>query len=158
MSQYHGVRSNHIMWWHVVEHSLSTLCAPTFCIHVNQAGTHKVVWMVEAFNQHLVATILKVGKCTTSGILQSFWVVATASIVVKRCQLMHLPTQLLLVAQTLYSYISHIMHLPCYLWNSMEISITWGWSRLQMYAQYWIQSRCNFAVTGFSGNRQTFQH
>jgi len=41
MSQYHGGWSHYISRWHLIEHSCSTLNAPTFCIHVNQATPHK---------------------------------------------------------------------------------------------------------------------
>ncbi len=50
-SQYHGIPSDHISRWHLVEHSPSILNAPTFCININQATPHKDIrlkslWMI----------------------------------------------------------------------------------------------------------------
>jgi len=50
MSQYHGGPSNHILRWHLVEHSPSILNAPTFCIHVNRAIPHKDIGLKTSLN------------------------------------------------------------------------------------------------------------
>jgi hypothetical protein len=43
MSSKYGIPREHIMLWHLVEHSLSNLHAPTVCINVNQELKKSVV-------------------------------------------------------------------------------------------------------------------
>lgn len=150
MSQYHGVPSNHIMWWHVVEHSLSILYAPTFCIHVNQAGTYKVVWMVEA--------LINIW-------LQWFWKWENVPLV----EFFRVFKSLLQLQMYLKDVNSCICPHNFYYWHRLCIS-TYSIScicpvifgiplRFQspeddqdykmMYVQYWIQSRCHLAIRFF---------
>jgi len=54
MSQYHGVPSNHISRWHLVEHFPSIFNAPTFCIHVDQTIPHKDITLTSTLNDLLI--------------------------------------------------------------------------------------------------------
>jgi hypothetical protein len=51
MSQYDGVPNDNIWRWHLVEHLPSILNAPTLCIHVNDAISHKDIRLATTLNQ-----------------------------------------------------------------------------------------------------------
>jgi hypothetical protein len=55
-SSKYGIPSNHILRWHLVEHSPSILYASTLCINVNQATPHKDIRLQTALNDLLMNT------------------------------------------------------------------------------------------------------
>jgi hypothetical protein len=74
MSQYHGGWSHYMSRWLFIEHSCSTLNAPTFCIHVNQATPHKdfrltTTWSLSAHK--LAHALITWTKVNFSGIIPS---------------------------------------------------------------------------------------
>ncbi len=49
-SSKYEIPREHVMWCHIVEHSLSVLHVPTFCIHVNQSIHSKDIWTPSILN------------------------------------------------------------------------------------------------------------
>jgi hypothetical protein len=56
MSKYHCGAGDHIVQWHLVEHSPSLLHAPAFGIHINKAIPNKDVGLATTLNNLLMNT------------------------------------------------------------------------------------------------------
>jgi hypothetical protein len=54
-SKYGGAR-DHILKWHIVEHTPSIFHAPTLCMHVNQTTPHKDIKFQTTLNNLLMNT------------------------------------------------------------------------------------------------------
>ncbi len=63
MSQYHGHPNDHILKWHLVEHSPCILNVPIFYIHVNKVIAHKDIRFTTSLNE-LFMNKLVVFKCS----------------------------------------------------------------------------------------------
>ncbi len=106
----HSNRRNHIMWAHLVEHSICILHAPTFCIHVNKAIPNKYIWITSALNDLLVHDWpLQVPL---------YWHMHSATPRKWQCLAAHLPVAFV-----------GIVAMPCPLPHSLHIPISWQFTR-----------------------------
>jgi hypothetical protein len=55
-SSKYGGASDHILKWHIVEHTSSIFHAPTLCMHVNQTTSHKNIKLQTTLNNLLMNT------------------------------------------------------------------------------------------------------